>query len=377
MSKQETADVNENQDVGSLEVEGSSATTAEQQPNTPDNAAPSGVEQQEAEANPQDTESATSGDTQSESDAGAVDQQAGLDEGDPKLPANAKAGTKKAFDRLLAQKKALEAVIAKNSGQQSVGFGQPPNQAQQQPTVQQPSVQPNVPAQSQPDSPARPQQADPWSQAIDTKTAEYWHARQMFESLDEAHPQKSLWRDAANKAYADAEGLKEQRITARAVATFQQQQAIAARQQSAWGDVLSVNEQLDAEHRFIDQASGMVKPDSLAFQAMTSLARNKFGYTPQQLMADPLALEFCAKDIAWRLNGAVSQRTALTNKQIKNKQRQMAVRVGVESGGDAASAPPSKASAQRAALEKLAKTGATAGIRQEATRKLMALDMAS
>lgn len=357
-AEEQNADVTEMQEQGTPAGEGSSATPVEAKPNTPEITAPSGVEQ------PETVNEEIPPDVAAKFEEAATPQSV-LEEPVPELPANAKAPTKKAFDRLTAQNRALREMIEKNGGVGAPTFNPSFAPTAQPQTTNQPPVAPTAQQQPAP----TPAQADPMEQAIAAKTQDYWRFKAMYDSTPEDSPQRDQIASAANAALRDAESMKEQRIAMRATAMFQQQQQMMSRQQSLYGEVAEVNESLDPSLRFIDPSTGMVKPDSLSFQAMASKARAQFGATPQQLLQNPEMLAFYAKDVAWRLNGASNGKQLFTQKQIVAKQKQTAIRVGVESGGDAPSAPVSKATQQRAALEKAAKAG-----NMDAARKLLALD---
>ena len=365
MSDIQTADVNTSQPSGTVGGEGSSATPAN--PNTLEPSAPSSVEPQVSPPS----------DAQPEPQGVATAQPAGQepaapesDDAPPQLPANVKQQTKQRFDELLAQKKRLEEIVATMGGG---GMPQPFSMPSQPGTPSQPVV----PSNAQPPPAAMPSQDDPWQKEIDRRNEEYSRAAEAFNALEPNDPQRNRYAADAKRAFDEAKRLERQQTVVQTAQFVQQQQVMAARTQQAFREVADVNESLNPEIRFIDTQTGMARPDSLAFQAMASLARVKFSYTPQQLMADPMVLEFCAKDVAWRLNHAATSGVSITRQQVAAQQKRMAQRVGLESGGEPAAPVLTGNAAERKNLEAIARNPkAPEDARRQANLRLMALSLA-
>lgn len=320
MTAEQTADVKEKELEGQAPVEGSSATT--DTPNPPENEALSGVGQTEAE--PQTKATDAQGETEKAQEVAAPESEA---EGEPpqqqsddKVQMKAKA--RERFNELLDQLKQYKERFGPIPAGQ-----QPPMAGAAEPHAVNRDTAPSLPAVVAPQG----LDNDPLEQAISQKTAEASNLYGLYANeVDEGR--KAQIAAQYNRVQREVESLKEQRIASRVMQQFQQYQIQQQRLNRFMSEAAEVNAAMPLEAKFMD-GNGRVVMESPAFQAMAAKAYSEFGLLPQQLVNTPDILAYCAKDIAWRLNGAVSMQAALTQKKTQTQRAVMQKRTGLETGG--------------------------------------------
>lgn len=343
----ETADVMEQEAAqGVAPVEGSSATTPIETPNTPEPEAPSGVEQAEvltAGQAPPEGETAEVAEPQAEPEPEAVEDGAK----DAKQEYKAKTG--KRIEQLRAGKKAAE--VERDAVRQQLEeiqkqFGLPPSPAPvapAQPPLPPPAAAPPFDALSQ----------DPLNGQIEALEQQSDIAAMQWQQTEDDQARRALarqWQDSKKQI----EALKEQRTARRVLQQLPQFFGAMQRNNAYMQEVAEVSDSLPEELRFV-QPGGRINTEAQFFKTMTAIS----GLPAQQLLADPQQMALSALSLFRRASRVAGQSQAQTQQQVINRQKQVARKIGIESGSGPSGATPPEAAqsgrsyeAQKRALEK-------------------------